>query len=83
VFEELLGKLGGDDPADAKGRLTRWMDAEIAMLGSEPVGDAPDAFWRKRFAAWVGVTPTPTAPPETAAARLFRGMGAARTGGES
>lgn len=60
VWEELLGKLGGD-PATREPRLKAWADAEVAALCDAPVGDPPDAWWRKRFAAWIGVEATPTA----------------------
>ena len=59
VWDELLGRLGGD-ASTQPARLGAWMDSEIAASGTAPIGDKPDDWWRKRFAAWVGVAAMPT-----------------------
>jgi len=64
VWEELLGRLGGDD-GTRKDRLKAWADAKVSALGSDPVGDKPDDFWRKAFARDYGVEP-PVTPSKAA-----------------
>jgi hypothetical protein len=62
VWEELVGRIGGD-PATAKARLAAWADGEVASTGQQSIGDAPDTWWRKRFAAWQGVEANPSSKP--------------------
>jgi hypothetical protein len=83
VWDELVGRLGGLRE-DAEDRLRDWMDAEVRGLGDAPVGDAPDDFWRKRFAGWVGVAPKPGAASHEGrgerTARVYREVAAKLAG---
>jgi hypothetical protein len=83
VWDELVGRLGGLRE-DAEDRLGDWMDAEVAALGDAPVGDEADRWWRKRFAGWVGVEPTPASPSREGrgerTARVYREVAAKLAG---
>lgn len=64
VWEELCGRIGGD-PATAPKRVAAWADAEVASTGTQPIGDPPDTWWRKRFAQWQGVEAMPASTKGT------------------
>jgi uncharacterized protein YdaU (DUF1376 family) len=62
IFEEQLGSVGGD-VATREARLKAFYADTIAALDpNEPIGDDPDRFWRKQFAARFGVLPNASAP---------------------
>jgi hypothetical protein len=72
VWDELLGKLGGD-PDDKRARLLAWMDGEVAALSPrESIGATPDKWWRRRYEAWVGQSEyRPSGVPDVAATLAY------------
>jgi hypothetical protein len=54
VWNELMGRLGGEE-STRRDRLKTWADDQIAKLGTEPIGDKPDDWWRKQFSLTHGV----------------------------